>query len=111
MKESLSINLVETGAEMETTRHANRRTALICLGAGLIVTSVPIPLLAARTDRGQSWGGFATPPIWRSLEVGTGDTLIVPAKVSGLAIDAVLDSGSGASIISKPLAEIGRAHV
>lgn len=104
MKESLSINLVETGAEMETTRHANRRTALICLGAGLIATSVPIPLLAARTDRGQSWGGFATPPIWRSLEVGTGDTLIVPAKVSGLAIDAVLDSGSGASIISKPLA-------
>jgi hypothetical protein len=100
VKESLSINLVETGAERET----NRRTALICLGAGLIVTSVTIPLLAARTDRGQSWGGFATPPIWRSLEVGTGDTLIVPAKVSGVAIDAVLDSGSGASIISKPLA-------
>ncbi|WP_371918029.1 retropepsin-like aspartic protease, partial [Pseudomonas sp. FW306-02-F04-BA] len=28
----------------------------------------------------------------------------MPAKVSGVAIDAVLDSGSGASIISKPLA-------
>ena len=73
------------------------------LGAGLM-TSIPLPLLAARTERGRSWGGFATPPVWRPIEVATGDTLIVPAKVSGVAIDAVLDSGSGASIISKPLA-------
>ena len=82
----------------------DRRSALKCLGAGLIVTSNPLPLWAARTDRDRSWDGFATPPIWRSLEVGTGDTLIVPAKVSGVAIEAVLDSGSGASIISRPLA-------
>jgi hypothetical protein len=74
------------------------------LGAGLIVTSIPLPLWAARTDRGQPWRGFATPPTWHPIEVATGDTLIVPAKVSGEAIDAVLDSGSGASIISKPLA-------
>lgn len=82
----------------------DRRSALKYLGAGLIVTSNPLPLWAARTDRERSWDGFATPPIWRSLEVGTGDTLIVPAKVSGVAIEAVLDSGSGASIISRPLA-------
>lgn len=74
------------------------------LGAGLIVMSIPLPLWAARTDRGQPWRGFATPPAWHPIEVATGDTLIVPAKVSGVAIDAVLDSGSGASIISKPLA-------
>lgn len=89
---------------METNRRADRRSALKYLGAGLIVTSIPFPLWAARTDRDRSWDGFATPPIWRPLEVGTGDTLIVPAKVSGVAIDAVLDSGSGASIISRPLA-------
>ena len=82
----------------------DRRSALKYLGAGLIVTSNPLPLWAARTDRDRSWDGFATPPIWRPLEVGTGDTLIVPAKVSGVAIEAVLDSGSGASIISRPLA-------
>jgi hypothetical protein len=89
---------------MESKRRADRRSALMYLGAGLIVTGIPLPLWAARTDRDGSWDGFATPPIWRPLEVGTGDTLIVPAKVSGVAIDAVLDSGSGASIISKPLA-------
>lgn len=94
---------METWAEIETTRHADRRTALRFMGAGLIVTSFPLPLWA-RTDQRRSWGGFAAPPVWRPLEVGTGDTLIVPAKVSGVAIDAVLDSGSGASIISKPLA-------
>jgi len=76
----------------------------MCMGAGLIVTRFPLPLWAARNNRDQLWGGFATPPTWRPLEVGTGDTLIVPAKVSGIAIDTVLDSGSGASIISKPLA-------
>jgi hypothetical protein len=73
------------------------------LGAGLIVTSIPLPLWA-RTDQRRSWDGFTAPPIWHPVEVATGDTLIVPAKVSGVAIDAVLDSGSGASIISKPLA-------
>lgn len=82
----------------------NRRSALTYLGVGLIVTSIPLPLWAARTDRGRSWDGFDTPPIWRPLEVGTGDLLIVSAKVSGVAVEAVLDSGSGASIISKPLA-------
>ncbi|MEG8219342.1 aspartyl protease family protein [Sphingobium psychrophilum] len=104
MKESPPTNSVESWAEKVTPCHTNRRTALKCLAAGLVVTSNPIPLWAARTNRGQPWGGFVTPPTWRSLEVATGDTLIVPAKVSGVAIDAVLDSGSGASIISKSLA-------
>lgn len=95
---------METWAEIETTRHANRRTALKCFGAGLILTSTPFPLWAARADQHRSWDGFSTPPIWHPIEVATGDTLIVSAKVSGVGIDAVLDSGSGASIISKPLA-------
>ncbi|WP_262827273.1 aspartyl protease family protein [Sphingomonas sp. A2-49] len=89
---------------METSRCIARRSALKYIGAGLIVTSNPPPLWAARTESRESWAGFATPPIWRPLEVGTGDLLIVPAKMSGVAIEAVLDSGSGASIISKPLA-------
>lgn len=94
---------MERWEEIETTRY-DRRTAIMWLGAGLMMTSIPLPLWAASTDRGQSWGGFGTPPVWHPMEIATGDTLIVPAKVSGVAIEAVLDSGSGASIISKALA-------
>ena len=65
---------------------------------------VPLRLWGAMTKQGRYWGGFASPPNWRALEVGTGDTLLVPATVSGTAIQAVLDTGSGASIIGKPLA-------
>ncbi|MBM3928336.1 MAG: hypothetical protein FJ335_07750, partial [Sphingomonadales bacterium] len=38
------------------------------------------------------------------MEVGTGDTLLVSAQVGGLPVRAVLDSGSGASIMSTALA-------
>jgi len=95
---------VQPWEEIEPTRHTDRRTAITWLGAGLLITSIPLPLWAASADRGPSWGSFAMPSVWHPIEVATGDTLIVPAKVSGVAIDAVLDSGSGASIISKALA-------
>jgi hypothetical protein len=65
---------------------------------------IPFRLWGAATKPTKAWDGFASPPVWRPLEVGTGDTLIAPAMVSGMAIEAVLDSGSGASMISKPLA-------
>jgi hypothetical protein len=65
---------------------------------------MPLRLWGATAQRQQPWHGFAAPPVWRSLDIGTGDTLIAPATVSGVAIEAVLDSGSGASMISKPLA-------
>jgi hypothetical protein len=92
--------MVDTWVGMGTTR----RTALGRLGAGLIVTSIPLPLWAERTNGNSLWSGFAAPPTWRSLDIGTGDMLIASAKVCGVAIEATLDSGSGASIISKQLA-------
>ena len=95
--------MVDIWSGTGTTRYT-RRGVLGRLGAGLIVTSIPLPLQAARTNGSHLWSGFAVPPTWRPLDVGTGDMLIASAKVSGVAIEATLDSGSGASIISKPLA-------
>jgi predicted aspartyl protease len=93
-------DMVDTWAGMGTTR----RAVLGRLGAGLIVTSTPHPLWAARTNGNHVWSGFAAPPTWHPLDIGTGDMLIASANVSGVAIEATLDSGSGASIISKELA-------
>ncbi|MES3151657.1 aspartyl protease family protein [Sphingomonas faeni] len=42
---------------------------------------------------------------WKPLEVATGDTLLVDAQVGGSPVKAVLDSGSGASIIDLSLAQ------
>lgn len=83
---------------------ADRRSALGRFGAGFLALSIPTSSWAAATPQKHLWSGFVTPPTWQALEVGTGDTLIAPARVAGMAIEATLDSGSGASIISKPLA-------
>lgn len=54
------------------------------------------------TDRAWNFGSIS--PEWEALEVGTGDTLLVSAQVGGMPVRAVLDSGSGASIINTALA-------
>lgn len=60
----------------------------------------------ARTTQqaGRAWNFSSNLPEWEALEVGTGDTLLVSAQVGGLPVRAVLDSGSGASIINTALA-------
>lgn len=70
----------------------------------MVAAMIPFRLWGAATKRERPWQGFASPPVWRPLDLGTGDILIASAEVSGVAIEAVLDSGSGATMISKPLA-------
>ncbi|MCB8835349.1 retropepsin-like domain-containing protein, partial [Escherichia coli] len=69
---------------------------------GLVLGS---PTLARQTSRSAaSWNFGAAHLEWEPLEVGTGDTLLVSAQVRGVPARAVLDSGSGASIMSTALA-------
>lgn len=75
---------------------------LVACGTGLVLGS---PTLARRTSRSAgSWNFGAAHLEWEPLEVGTGDTLLVSAQVRGVPARAVLDSGSGASIMSTALA-------
>ncbi|MCU6453294.1 aspartyl protease family protein [Sphingomonas sp. A2-49] len=58
------------------------------------------------------WNFGRLPLDWQPLEVATGDTLLVKARVAGSPVEAVLDSGSGASIIDLSLAQtLGLANV
>lgn len=75
---------------------------LVACGTGLVLGS---PTLARQTSRSAaSWNFGAAHLEWEPLEVGTGDTLLVSAQVRGVPARAVLDSGSGASIMSTALA-------
>jgi len=96
--------VVKRSVETAPTGLVGRRTALARMGSGVIATMIPFRLWGAATKPARPWQGFASPPVWRRLEIGTGDTLITSATVAGMAIEAVLDSGSGASMISKPFA-------
>lgn len=77
-------------------------TRVLTYGAGLVVGA---PAIArAALDSVRSWNFGATHLEWEPLEIGAGDTLLVTAQVGGLPVRAVLDSGSGASIMSTALA-------
>ena len=96
--------MVKRSVETAPTGGVGRRTALARLGSGVIATIIPVRSWGAATKPARPWQGFASPPVWRRLEIGTGDTLITSATVAGAVIEAVLDSGSGATMISKSLA-------
>lgn len=81
------------------------------LGVGA-TAAVGKPSLAAIAPHlvGQ-WNFGRLPLDWQPLEVATGDTLLVKAQVAGSPVEAVLDSGSGASIIDVSLAQtLGMAN-
>jgi Aspartyl protease len=96
--------VVKRSVETAPSGLVGRRTALARMGSGVIATLMPFRSWGQPANRQQPWRGFAAKPIWRTLNIGTGDTLIATATVSGAVIEAVLDSGSGATMISKPLA-------
>ena len=74
----------------------------ILVGAGVIMGR---PALAkALPEPSRPWNPGAGHLEWEPLEVGTGDTLLVSAQVGGSSVRAVLDSGSGATMISTALA-------
>lgn len=63
------------------------------------------PALAkALPEPSSPWNFGAGHLEWEPLEVGTGDTLLVSAQVGGSPVRAVLDSGSGATMLSTALA-------
>ena len=100
------------GGDGSATANVDRRRILKQLGVGLLGASIPTGLVGSKAPSGSDWPGFAEHPSWRPLEVGTGDTLIVPTKVAGVDTEAILDTGSGASIIGRPLAaKLGIANL
>ena len=75
---------------------------MFAYGTGLVIG--PSALVRAASQSAPSWNFGAAHLDWEPIEIGTGDTLLVSAQVSGLSVRAVLDSGSGASIMSTALA-------
>ncbi len=100
------------GGDGAATTDVDRRRILKQLGVGLLGASIPTGVVGSKAPSGSDWPGFAEHPSWRPLEVGTGDTLLAPTKVAGVDTEAILDTGSGASIISWPLAaKLGMANL
>ncbi len=56
------------------------------------------------SDAASAWSFGSVSPEWEPLEVATGDTLLVDARIAGQSVRAVLDSGSGATVIDPQLA-------
>lgn len=75
------------------------------LGCGSAVAMSPFqPAFATVATLVSDWSGFAKPPRWQSFSLITGDTIVLPIDVAGISVDAILDSGSAASIVGPSLA-------
>lgn len=75
------------------------------LGCGSAMAMSPFqPAFAAAAALVSDWSGFAKPPRWQSFTLITGNTIVLPIDVAGISVDAILDSGSAASIVSSSLA-------
>lgn len=82
--------------------------ALLCSGP-LLVESMFRPAFASAAA---DWNGFPTPSLWQPFRLITGDTIVLSAEAAGAHVEAILDSGSSASIISTELAaRLGLAAV
>jgi hypothetical protein len=81
------------------------------LGVGATAAVGKPGLAAVAPHLAEQWNFGLLSPDWLPLEVATGDTLLVKARVAGSPVEAVLDSGSGASIIDVSLAQtLGMAN-
>ena len=74
------------------------------LGFGTISATNSVRHLLAVPASLSSWNFGAMSPQWQTIEIANGDTLLVPALDAGTRATAILDSGSGASIISTSFA-------
>lgn len=75
----------------------------ICAGAIAAVSGFR-PVHARAVTLPRAWTGFATAPCWQSFTLVTGDTIVLPVKVASAEVEAIIDSGSAASILSPSLA-------
>ncbi len=81
------------------------------LGVGATAAVGKPDLAAVAPHLAEQWNFGPLSPDWQPLEVATGDTLLVKARLAGSPVEAVLDSGSGASIIDVSLAQtLGMAN-
>lgn len=81
-----------------------RRSTIAGLAA-TILTSSGLGAEAMKRDGSiGEWVFGASAPAWRPLELAVGDALLVPATVAGVPVLGILDSGSGASVVSDALA-------
>lgn len=82
-----------------------REITSAALGCGYAMAMSPLqPAFATMAALASDWSGFAKPPRWQSFNLITGDTIVLPVNVAGISVDAILDSGSAASIVSSSLA-------
>ncbi len=77
-------------------------TRILAFGAGVVMERPALAEAAYSPTRPWNFGTVSL--AWEALEVATGDTLIVPTEVGGSPVQALLDSGSGATIVSAQLA-------
>mgnify|MGYP001627257351 CR=1 FL=1 len=84
----------------------HRRTVVAgFLTAGAAAAAASTSSLFARQARaGDLWKGITPDAHWNNFEMVVGDTLLVRAHIGNTPVEAILDSGSAASIISASLA-------
>ena len=81
---------------------SRRNLFQLCIGA-FFASGARSPVAATGRDFGPTFTA------WRGLEIATGDTCILPAGVNGFNTRAILDSGSGATVIDARFAD--RVHL
>lgn len=89
--------------------HIDRRELLFRLVAAGVASGIT-PVLAAKAiaETGRRTFGIDGLARWEPLEILTGNMLLIGAKIEGRPVRALLDSGSGATVISPGLAgELG----
>lgn len=89
----------------EMTAVSRRSMIAHLLGFGATAAVGSSAFAASASKAAGTWDFGPVVPVWEPLEVATGDTLLVAAQIAGSSVQAVLDSGSGASMIDVPLAQ------
>ncbi len=84
LKGSMSGRFMESGAKMFPVPHG----------------------LPAQLSVSDGWKFGEHSPNWEPLEVATGGTVLVSARLNQRPVKGILDSGSGASIIDKSIAQL-----
>lgn len=84
----------------------NRRSAVKRVLAPLasLIAATPVFVPGARARPADRWTGIGGAIRWLPFRLVTGDTLVVQAQLAGVSVNAILDSGSAASIIGSSLA-------
>lgn len=85
------------------------RRDMLRLGAtAALLGGAPISLMASPARDSTIWNFGAAPVTWDAFELVTGDTMVAAARVNGREARGILDTGSGASILSTALAQSAR---